>query len=179
MSTEKLIFAQTFEGLFRSVQTRLTPALQQGLKQRGVDLTRPLLPAYSHEVFTEVMLYLAAQLHPLIEEDEAVTLLGRGFMEGFGETMIGRAMLAAMRLIGPRRTLERVSRQFRAGNNFTETKLTPVNERTFELWINEVRLPGWYIGIVSRGLELAGGAQVKVEIIGREGRSGTFRITWQ
>jgi uncharacterized protein (TIGR02265 family) len=179
VSTEKLIFAQTFEGLFRSVQARLTPVLQQGLKARGVDPTRPLLPAYPHEVFAEVMLYLAAQLYPQVEEEEAVRLLGRGFMEGFGETMIGRAMLAAMRLIGPRRTLERVSRQFRAGNNYTETKLTSISERDYELWINEVRLPGWYIGIVGRGLELAGGAEVRVELTAREGRSGTFRVTWQ
>jgi uncharacterized protein (TIGR02265 family) len=179
VSTEKLIFAQTFEGLFRSVQARLTPVLQQGLKERGVDPTRTLLPAYSHEVFAEVMLYLAATLHPGVPEDEAVKLLGRGFMEGFGETMIGRAMLAAMRLIGPRRTLERVSRQFRTGNNYTETKLTAVGEREYELWVNEVRLPGWYMGIVGRGLELAGATQVQVVLTGREGRSGTFRVTWQ
>jgi uncharacterized protein (TIGR02265 family) len=35
------------------------------------------------------------------------------------------------------------------------------------------------MGIVGRGLELAGATQVQVVLTGREGRSGTFRVTWQ
>lgn len=176
--TEKLIFAQTFEGLLRSVQDRLSPQVVEGLKAMGLDTTAPLLPAYSHTLFTEVITYLAGQLHPGLERDAAITLLGRDFMDAYGETMVGRAMMAMIRLIGPRRALERVTRQFRTGNNFSETRLTPRGEREYELWINEVRLPGWYVGIVSRGLELAGAKGVKVELISRTGVDSTFRATW-
>jgi uncharacterized protein (TIGR02265 family) len=176
--TEKLIFAQTFEGLLRSLTGKLTPRLATGLRERGFDPAVALLPAYPQPVFTEVVSFLARELHPGLPPEAAICALGRGFMDGYGETMVGRAMMAMMRLIGPRRTLERVSRQFRTGNNFSETRLTPIGATEYHLWVNEVRLPGWYIGILSRGLELAGGKDVKVELIHRDEAGGNFRVRW-
>lgn len=176
--TEKLIFAQTFEGLLRSVQDRLTPQVVEGLKAMGLDTTAPLLPTYSHTVFIDVVTYLAGQLHPGVDRDAATTLVGRDFMDAYGETMVGRAMIAMIRLIGPRRALERLTREFRTGNNYSETRLTPRGEREYELWVNEVRLPGWYLGILSRGLELAGAKGVKVGLISRQGTDGTFHVSW-
>lgn len=176
--TEKLIFAQTFEGLLRSLTGKLTPRLATGLRERGFDPGLPLLPAYPQAVFVEVVSFLSRELHPGLGPDDASCALGRGFMDGYGETMVGRAMMAMMRLIGPRRTLERVSRQFRTGNNFSETKLTPVGATEYHLWVNECRLPGWYIGLLSRGLELAGAKAVKVELIHRDQAGGNFRVQW-
>jgi uncharacterized protein (TIGR02265 family) len=176
--TEKLIFAQTFEGLLRSLGARLSPRLSAGLRERGLDPTATLLPAYPQQVFIEVLSFLAVELHPGQPLEVAITSIGRGFMDAYGETMVGRAMMAMMRLIGPRRTLERVTRQFRTGNNFSETRLTPVSATEYHLWVNEVRLPGWYIGILSRGLELAGGKEVKVELLQRDDSGGSFRVKW-
>lgn len=177
--TEKLIFAQTFEGLLRSVQGHLTPPVVAGLQALGLDVTQPLRPAYPHTLFTEVVTYLAGQLHPGLEKQEAISLIARHFMDAYGETMVGRAMMAMIRLIGPRRALERVTRQFRTGNNFSETRLLAKGPADYELWVNDVRMPGWYVGIVSRGLELAGAKNVKVELLGAQpGVEGTFRCTW-
>ena len=176
--TEKLIFAQTFEGLLRSLTGKLTPRLATGLRERGFDPGAPLLPAYPQAVFIEVVSFLSRELHPGLGPEAAVCAVGRGFMDGYGETMVGRAMMAMMRLIGPRRTLERVSRQFRTGNNFSETKLTPIGATEYHLWVNEVRLPGWYIGLLSRGLELAGGKDVRVEVIHCDQAGGNFRVQW-
>lgn len=176
--TEKLIFAQTFEGLLRSLTGKLTPRLSAGLKVRGFDPTVALLPAYPQVVFIEVMVFLASELHPGLPSDAGICALGRGFMDGYGETMVGRAMMAMMRVIGPRRTLERVSRQFRTGNNFSETRLSAVGATEYHLWVNECRLPGWYIGLLSRGLELAGGKAVSVELIHRDEAGGNFGVKW-
>lgn len=177
--TEKLIFAQTFEGLLRSLSGKLTPALTAGLRERGLDPGATLLPAYPRQVFTDVISFVARELHPGLSPDAGVIAVGRTFMDGYGETMIGRAMMAMMRLIGPRRTLERVTRQFRTGNNYSETKLIAVGATEYHLWVNEVRLPGWYIGIVSRGLELAGGLDVKVELSQHDEAGGTFVVKWR
>ncbi len=177
--TENLVFAQTFEGLLRSVQGHLTPPVVAGLKARGLDVSRPLLPAYPLSLFAEVVTFLAEQLHPGLESEAAVVLIARHFMDAYGETMVGRAMMAMIRLIGPRRALERVTRQFRTANNYSETRLLARGPTEYELWVNDVRMPGWYIGIVSRGLELAGGKNVKVEVLGsRHGAECTFRCTW-
>ena len=176
--TEKLIFAQTFEGLLRSLGGKLTPQLVAGLRERGLDTSASLLPAYPLRVWIEVLSFVARQCHAGLAPDAAVAAVGRHFMDGYGETMVGRAMMAMMRLIGPRRTLERVTRQFRTGNNFSETKLTPVGATEYHLWVNEVQLAGWYVGILSRGLEMAGGREVEVELLQRDAGAGTFRVRW-
>ncbi len=176
---ERLIFSQTFEGLLRSVSGgKLSPRLAAGLKERGVDPAGKLLPAYPAETFVSVVNFVGRELYPGLSVDDAITQVGRGFMDAYGETMVGRAMLAMIRLIGPRRTLERVTRQFRTGNNYYDTRLTPLGPTEYDLWINVVTMPGWYIGILSRGLELAGAKDVSVRMVSHDSQGGTFRITW-
>ncbi len=176
---EKLIFSQTFEGLLRSLSGgKLTPSLTTGLKAAGFDPGVKLLPAYPREVFTAVVTCIARELHPGLPVDAAITQVGRGFMNGYGETMVGRAMLAMIRLIGPRRTLERVTRQFRTGNNYSDTRLTARGATEYDLWVNDVTMPGWYVGILGRGVELSGAKDVHVELVERDALGGTFRIRW-
>ncbi|MFT3711041.1 MAG: DUF2378 family protein [Archangium sp.] len=176
---EKLIFAQTFEGLLRSLAGKLTPALVSGLRARGVDVEAALLPSYPMDTFIEVVNFLAAELHPAAEPDAGVALLGRGFMDGFGETMIGRAMLAMLRIIGPHNALKRVTQEFRTGNNYSETRLVQRGPTAYELWVNELRMPGWYVGIITRGLELSGASGVEVVLLSKDPIGGTFRVAWQ
>lgn len=176
--SEKLIFLQTFEGLVRAYGTRFTPELLTNFKLYGFDPER-LLPAYPQKSFIEVVRLLGRALHPGLSEDDAIREVGRGFINGYEDTLVGRAMLAMIRIIGPRRTLERLTRQFRTGNNFSDTRLTQVSASEYQLWCNEVRLPGWYQGIVSRGLEVAGAKDVTVEFVNRDDSGGgTFLIRW-
>lgn len=177
--TQKLIFAQTFEGLLRSIGAKLTPRLAAGLKERGLDPGAHLLPAYPQAVFLEVLPFVAGELHPGLTPEAGMAEVGRRFMDSYGETMVGRAMMAMQRLIGPRRTLERVTRQFRTANNYSETRLTALGPTEYQLWVNEVRLPGWYLGILSRGLELAGAKEVQVRLKERDAQGGgTFTVKW-
>lgn len=178
MTPQKLIFAQTFEGLVRSLRGKLTPSLVQGLRVRGFDVDQPLQSAYPMEVFIEVVHYLALELHPALPLEEGVAVLARGFLDGFGQTMIGRAMLAMLRIIGPDNALKRLTQEFRTGNNYSETRLEPRGERAYELWVNELRMPGWYVGVVSRGLELAGARRSSVVLQSKDPIGGTFAVTW-
>lgn len=176
--TEKLIFVQTFEGLTRAYGSRFTPELLTNFRLYGFDPER-LLPAYPQKTFIEVVRLIARALNPGLEENEAIRAVGRGFIDGYDETLVGRAMLGMIRLIGPRRTLERLTRQFRTGNNFSDTRLMQKGPTEYELWCNEVRLPGWYQGIISRGLEVAGSRDVSVEVVNRDDSGGgTFLIRW-
>lgn len=176
--SEKLIFSQTVEGLLRSLGGKLTPELVAGMQARGIDPAATLLPAYPQETFTTVVTWLAAQLYPKLPVDDAIAQVGRGFMDGYGETMVGRAMLAMIRLIGPRRTLERVTRQFRTGNNYSDTRLTARSATEYDLWVNEVSMVGWYLGIIARGVELAGAKGVKVTLLSHDASGANFHVTW-
>ncbi len=176
--SEKLIFLQTFEGLVRAYGARFTPELLTNFRLYGFDPER-LLPAYPQKTFIEVLRLLGRALHPGASEEDAILQIGRGFIDGYGETLVGRAMLAMIGIIGPRRTLERLTRQFRTGNNFSDTRLTQSGANEYQLWCNEVRLPGWYQGIVSRGLEVAGAKGVTVAFVNRDDSGGgTFLIRW-
>lgn len=176
--TERLVFLQTFEGLVQAYGSRFTPALLTNFRLYGFDPER-LLPAYPQQTFIEVLRLLARELHPGVDEHDAIRRTARGFISGYDETLVGRAMLAAIRIIGPRRTLERLTRQFRTGNNFSDTRLSQLAPTEFELWCNEVRLPGWYEGLLLGGLEVAGARDLTVDFVNRDDSGGgTFLIRW-
>lgn len=178
--SEKLIFAQTFEGLLRSMGPRLTSELKQGMRERGFDCEQRLRPAYSIDVFCDVIEYLAASLYPTLPLDDGIAQLGRTFMDGFGETLIGRAMLGLLWVIGPVGSLKRVTQNFRTANNYSVTRLTQIGPRRYELWVNELRMPGWYVGIISRGLELAGAQRPRVSLDRKDPeQGGHFRVEWE
>lgn len=176
--SEKLIFAQTFVGLLRSIGPRLTPELKTAMCEVGFDSEARLAPAYSMQTFISVVELVADHFHPRLPPDEGVAMVGRGFMDGFAETLIGRAMVGMLRVIGPVGALKRVTQEFRTGNNYSVTRLNELGPRRFELWVNEARMPGWYIGIISRGLELAGGRNPRVSLIRRESEGGFFLVEW-
>lgn len=175
---DKLIFAQTFEGLFRAVSARLDERLSEALRQLGVDPNAELKPAYPLAVFLATVKLLGHELFPEAPEEERQYQLGCLFMDGYRQTMVGRAMVGMMRIIGPRRTLERLSRQFRTGNNFSETKVEDLGPNECRLWCNQVTVPGWYRGLVTKGLEFSGATNVQISLIAHDAAGGTFHIRW-
>lgn len=176
---DKLIFSQTFEGLFRAAGPALDAPTIAALRAAGVDPEAELRPAYPLPVFHEAVRVLGQRLFPGEPADAQTRRLGRAFMDGYGRTMVGRAMVGMMRVIGPRRTLERLSRQFRTGNNFSETRLKELGPGHSELWCNQVAFPAWYEGIVARGLELTGAQDVTARLIRQDADGATFEIRWR
>lgn len=174
---ENLIFAQTIEGLLRALQP-LEPEVRAGLKRCGIDPDGRLLPAYPLDQFIAALDFVGAHLAPGRPRDEQTRVVGHRFMDAYQQTMIGRAMVAAMRVIGPRRTLERLAHKFRTGNNFSQTRLTQLGPTEAEVWCNQTSRPGWYIGLITRGLELAGAKDVTVKLISQEGEGARFHVKW-
>lgn len=177
--TERLVFSQTVEGLLRAVGEDLDAPLKARLQRLGLDPTAPLLPAYPQAVFADALRAVAEALFPGEAAHEQEHRVGLRFMDGYAATFIGRAMVPMMRLIGPGRTLQRLSRQFRTGNNYSETKVSELGPGHYELWCSHVSSPGWYEGLLERGLELAGGRDVRVHLTRHDGEGATFDITWR
>lgn len=177
--SERLWFQSSVEGLFvRGVGSAMTTSLAARLAAIGIDLNA-LAPAYPAAVMTEAIHMTVAELFPERTSAEGLRELGRVFMRGFGQTFIGAAMVQFMKVIGPRRTLERMQRNFRNGSNFIETRFTAVDERTATLWFNDVSgMPEFYAGILEEGGRTTGTADVAVSFTPGEGADCTFRITW-
>ncbi len=173
-----VVFSQAVEGLLRAIGSRLDDTAKDKLRALGLDPRARLEPAYQLAVWTEVMRYGATLVAPGKPASEQMFELGRRFIEGYAETLVGKAMLTAIRVFGPRRTLERMSRNFRSGNNYTETKLEPVGPTEFKLWFNEVKEPEFYRGMLSAGVERAGAKGLEVKTVSHDATGATFSIRW-
>jgi hypothetical protein len=84
VARERLVFTQTVEALFvRGVAGRLSPSALQRLKEGGLDLGRPMLPAYTAEVFTRCIAILAEELCPGSPETPPITSSDSGRSSGW------------------------------------------------------------------------------------------------
>jgi uncharacterized protein (TIGR02265 family) len=173
-----MVFSQAVEGLLRALGTRLDDGAKDRLKVIGLDVRTRLQPAYTLTVWTEVMRFGATLVAPSRPPQEQMFELGRRFIEGYSETIVGKAMLTALKVLGPKRTLERMSRNFRSGNSYTETKLEAKGPTEFTLWFNEVKEPEFYRGMLEAGVTRAGAKNIRVKTMSHDATGATFSIAW-
>ena len=177
---EPLIFAPAVEGLLRSLKPVLDASAKAKLKAAGLDPEAPVPPGVPLETWLKVITIASELVAPGTSFDEGSYRLGRRFIDGYAETLVGKALLAALRVLGPRRTLARMSRNFRSGNNFSDTTLSEPSPGDYRLWCNQVSYPHWYRGVIEAGLEAAGAREVQVELYAHDlsTKSATFRVRW-
>jgi uncharacterized protein (TIGR02265 family) len=180
MANELLVFEQTIEAVFvRGLQGRLPANCKARLRHAGLDLDQRLRPAYPFDAWMAFLRIAAEELYPGQTLEQGAWKLGEACITGFQETMLGRAMLSLLRVLGPRRTLMRATQNFRAGNNYTESRLKELGPHNFELWMNEVgSLPSFTAGIIFAGLKTAGATSIRIEMDGYDGHACTYRISW-
>lgn len=177
--SEKLWFQQSIEGLFlRGVGQDMTPSLRAKLLALGIDLTA-LKPGYDAQVVSQAIRVTAAELFPTKPESEALREIGALFMRGYVQTLVGRAMVQLMKVVGPRRSLERMQRNFRTGSNYIETRFTSLGPGMAELWFNDVSgIADFYAGVMSAGGRMAAAGEVRVTVNPSEDASCRFVVEW-
>ncbi|MFO0598725.1 MAG: DUF2378 family protein [Myxococcaceae bacterium] len=174
---QRVNFKSVFEGLFTTAYAdQLTPELKAKLKDLGVDLDA-LQPAYPHQVFLAAVSAAAAAWYPTEPADQAWFKIGVRNLEGFYATFLGRPLFALLKVLGPRRTAARMSRNFRSANNYSESKLVEVGPSELQLWLNDVGDTRHFIrGVMFRGLQLAGAPQVRVEELATDANGTVFGV---
>lgn len=175
---EQVVFQQTMEGLLRAIRPRMSQKCKARLKAAGLDVDAALMPAYPFEVWMKCLVASAEETWPNETRDQALYKVGEAFIEGYRETLLGRAVLGVIHVIGPRRAIHRATRNFRSGNNYTDAKVTEVSPTCLELWMNEVGpYPTFTQGLVEAALR-ASGVKPKVEIKDHDGHACTYVCTW-
>ncbi|WNG42924.1 DUF2378 family protein [Archangium minus] len=177
----RLVFEHTVEGLFRfSLSSRLSAQAWQALRGAGIDLSKPLLPAYSDEAWKRGLEVAVADLYPLLPREEAWRQLGHEVVNGMTHTLMGRAMVGVARLLGPLRMLRRLNNTLRSADNYVEARITELSPTACEVGLNEVlEQPSYYQGFLEACVLLAGGQRVRTQVVSREGRGALLHVEWE
>lgn len=182
MSETPLVFNHTVEGLFaRTFPDGVPPGLKAELRAVGVDLDKPLLPAYPAPVWSRIIALGARAAFPEAPREVAWRQLGERMIDGYQDSRIGRAMFSMLQLLGPRRMLQRAQKNFRSGNNYTEVRVSDVSPTQMELWFNETDdvLRHFTVGLVLAGMRAGGADEPQVELHHTDARGFTLRASWK
>ena len=88
-------------------------------------------------------------------------------------------MAALIKVIGPKRAIERMTKSLRSGNNYSQTRATFTGPRRAEFWLNEtLGAPSYICGALAAVLRLTGAANARVKMIQTDGHAATFEIEW-
>jgi uncharacterized protein (TIGR02265 family) len=180
--TQHLIFSHSLQGLMsRAFPGGVPPELKEKLRAVGVDLDRPLLPAYPRDTWARCIELGAQHAFPHEPREVAWRRMGERMIDGYQETMIGRAMFSTLRLLGPRRMLQRSQKSFRSGNNYTEVRLTEVAPTVMDVWFNETGavLRHFTLGLVLAGMRAGGAVEPQADIRLADSEGVTIRASWK
>ena len=175
---EALVWVHTVEGLLRACQSRATPRWRDRLRAVGLDVEKPLSPAYTREQWREIITISSQELFEGTPEAR-FEQLGAAFIDQYAQTFIGRALAKLMGIIGPRRALERMTRSLRSGNNYSDTRSSFPAPGRAEFWLNEtLGAPTYIHGALGAVLKLAGAQGVRIKTMQTDGQAATFSVEW-
>ncbi len=149
---QEVVFEQAVEGLLRNaLRGKVTPALQERLLRLGVNVEGRLAPAYPRETWEQILIVAREEVFPDEPVEVGMRELGRLVVDGFAATLVGKALRSLVRVIGPMRTLERMTRNLRAAGNYNETRVTPRGPRACEILDQRGAHPPWLLRRPLRG----------------------------
>ena len=176
---DRVVFSPTFDALVRALGPTLSEPAKAHFKAAGVDFDARLVAAYPLETWLASMEIGSELLLPGETREKRFFNLGHRIVASFAETMIGLALVALMRVIGPRRALERMTRNLRAANNFTETSVRLLGDTQCEVTCSPVFSADFFRGLFTGSVEVSGGHEVKVEMLSLNEGTGVFSVQWK
>lgn len=177
---ERLVFDYAMEAILRVLGEPVPPQYHPELVALGVDPTQPLRPAYPVEQYGRVAQFIAQRLSPHLPSDAASFELGRAFLRSYRKTPMGKGVYSVTQFIGPHRALERMERNFRSANNYTQTRLLKLAPTHYELWFNHAPNVHYMRGVLTEAMEGTGAQHLAVTLLSREpGGEATFRVVWR
>ena len=177
---KKMVFAQTVESIFApSIARDLTPRGRRRLEEAGLVLGKKLRAEYPLETVRGWMDILRQDLYPGMPRERADELLGRRMVEGLAQTLLGRALVPILRLLGPARAVRRMEENMRHLTNFTRLQMRLTGDDEAEYWIEEPGISSDYTrGEMLAIFEAIGYPRTTVDLVPGTSPGFTFRIRW-
>jgi uncharacterized protein (TIGR02265 family) len=180
VSDAPIVYRNTVDAVLERLlvkSKKLTPRLEQKLGALGIK--RGETTDIPQSTWRQMLPLVASELFPNEPLEQGHRKLGAAVLGSFAETLVGKALFTTLRVIGVRRGLERMTKNFRVGNNFTDSRLTGGAENDVELWISDVNaVPEYIRGLMEAACSAAGGKEVSVEVVRFESPAATYRIRW-
>lgn len=172
------VYEHTVDALFfKALHARIGPELKEKLKALHIDLDGK--PKNVPQADWVRALRLAADELFTGPLDERYRSLGRAVLQRFEDTLMGRAIIAVMRVMGPARALKRIETNLRGGNNFIRASLVQQGERQFVSEVNECNgNPHYIAGVIDAALHITGAKEVQVKVLHFDGHAAKYAITW-
>ena len=180
MADPQLVFDNAVEGMFiHALHDRMTPRLKAQLRDLGIDLDKKLRPGYERETWAAALDLTTRELFPGQSVDEAARQLGVRVTSGYDRTLMGKALLHAAKMLGPKRTLVRLTRSMRASNTYVSATLVERGPTDFEVQCTGLDLSPWFMaGILEAALEHCEAKKINMSIESAVGDQATLRVSW-
>lgn len=180
MADEQVVFDNTVDALFRrALGSKLTPEVRQRIKtEAGIDLDK-LKPSYPRLTYYKAVAIAAEELYRGVPTERAMEQLGIAFIDGFQETLMGRTVVSVVKMLGPKRSLARMTQNFRSSNNYMMTELIERGPTEFEMSLSETSgYPTYFVGVLYNMLIYSGAKNPRVQISQFDGHRAVLRIRW-
>lgn len=176
---EQLWFDFTVEGIFvKGLGQRLTPELRSDLKTLGIDLDR-LGPAYPVATARKGLEAAWQRVFPELSKTDAFRELGRLSVQGYLDTMVGKAVLGLVRIMGVKRSLLRLHQSLSGGSNYVKASSELVGPNTIEITIQDASdMPTFWEGVLLGGAQIAHAKNLRMTIIDRPVPACGYRVEW-
>ncbi|MFO0601153.1 MAG: DUF2378 family protein [Myxococcaceae bacterium] len=176
---EQILFNSFAEALIvRGYGSRITTSLKARLRQCELDLDN-LRPGYPAHLLPSWLDAMALELFPAQSRAEAHHAMGRRFIEGWKETLLGRALRPLIKLLPPKRALGRMERNFGSTDNFTRITLTDLGPTAISMRFNDILgVPDFYEGLLDEGASLASAKDARCRLQKLEAPGAVFLCEW-
>lgn len=143
-----------FEALFARALDASGPFAQE-LAAAGYDRAAPR-EGYEATVLLACLAVARRHVYPALDEREAQRALGRRFVDGFRETILGRVVTTALPLLGPARFLPKLPSRFAAVRRDARVDVKMTGPASAELaFVDPVPLGEFFAGVLDGALRLA------------------------
>jgi uncharacterized protein (TIGR02265 family) len=173
---EVLALHSMFEGMFVRA-LRVDGDFKAQLRAKGFDLDRAH-PRYPITVWLDCVDLAATRLYPGESRAQAWQQLGRRFIDGYFETLVGKLITASFPFLSAKSFVTRVPRFMTSGLEGTELTLTWLDAHTATLRIvgsGDISA-AFMSGILSVCFERLGAGAVKLEARSLGGRDSELRV---
>lgn len=177
---DRLIYSEVVEGLIQhGLRGQVSLRLRERLRQLGLDVDR--LPSSFPVVKWWPCLYvIVEETFPGVPVQEGFRRLARQHVEGYGRTLLGRATLRVLRLLGPKRMVQRMPNVLSSTDNYTVGTVREREPSAWELTLNSNGQPPGYIeSLFESLLEACGAREPVVKAVASSPDSSTWLLSWK